>query len=80
MFGELRSALTALQRLGARAGPEDRDQLRAALAAARELVRTAQLRTRAEWAARGNLQRGALYLELADKENMDAAEKLLRKR
>lgn len=80
VFGELRSTLTVLQRLGSRAGPEDRDQLRAALAAARELVRTSQLRTRAEWAERGFLQRGTLYLEERDRTNMETAAELLRRR
>jgi len=77
VFGELRSTLTAVQRLGARAGPEERDQLRAALTAARELVRTAQLRTRAEWATRGYLKPGMLYLEDRDRANMEEAEELL---
>lgn len=80
VFGELRSALKAAERLGRNATAEDRDRLRAAVAAARELVRTEQLRTRGEWRARGHLQSGALYLEERDHHSIDAAEELLRRR
>jgi hypothetical protein len=78
VFGELKDALWPFRRELPAPTEGETSRLREAVRAARSLIVSDRLRTRAETFAHGALRRGVQYLEERDLANLTKAEVLLR--
>lgn len=76
VFGELLEALRAVPPSN-ELSIDLRARLRRAAEAARRLIAEDNLRTRSDWATRGHIRRGKVYLEERDLRRLERAEQLV---